>query len=145
MTYALKWSVRRLLIGQQEVAENSDVTSPLAPYVETPPTTDKQRVLQEVGMPWTSGGTSRTGTAAHKRWRTAVMRRDNNTCQERRSGCLRVAAHADHIIPVAEGGAEYDPANGQAICVPCHRAKTQEEAMRGRARRSRWRPERRHP
>lgn len=41
---------------------------------------------------------------------------------------------ADHIIPVAEGGATNDPNNGQALCRDCHTAKTQREAARGKAR-----------
>ena len=42
--------------------------------------------------------------------------------------------HADHIIPVAEGGATDDPANLQTLCQPCHATKTAAEAARGRAR-----------
>lgn len=95
-------------------------------------------------MPWGQGD-PRTSTTAHRRWRTAVMKRDNNVCQEHRPGCLVIAAHADHIKPVAEGGPEHDLANGQAICVPCHKKKTQEEALRGQQKHRRARPERIHP
>lgn len=47
-------------------------------------------------------------------------------------GCGRVCsghreAHADHIVPINEGGARYDVANGQTLCVRCHGAKTRQE------------------
>ena len=34
------------------------------------------------------------------------------------------SAHVDHIIPRDKGGALYDVANLQALCVSCHSAKT---------------------
>lgn len=52
-------------------------------------------------------------------------------CQQ--AGRLTVATIRDHKIPLAEGGTE-DESNEQAICEPCHRAKSQQEAMRGRTR-----------
>ena len=36
-------------------------------------------------------------------------------------------AHADHVVPVSEGGARYDVANGQCLCVRCHGKKTRAE------------------
>jgi len=36
----------------------------------------------------------------------------------------------DHVIPLAEGGAD-DETNEQALCGPCSDAKTNEEAQRG--------------
>ncbi|MDV6299965.1 HNH endonuclease signature motif containing protein [Dietzia maris] len=51
---------------------------------------------------------------------------------------------ADHIIPWFEGGTD-DLDNLQAACPPCHQAKTQAEATRGRARHSRLRPPVAHP
>lgn len=38
------------------------------------------------------------------------------------------ADEVDHITPLADGGAELDPANCQALCRPCHKAKTALEA-----------------
>jgi len=53
---------------------------------------------------------------------------------------------ADHIRNVAQGGAEHDVGNGQALCQPCHKAKIQAEAAQGRAARSTRRPRSdRHP
>jgi len=40
----------------------------------------------------------------------------------------------DHIVPLAEGGAEYDLANLATLCGPHHDAKTKADAARGRAR-----------
>lgn len=76
----------------------------------------------------------------------ACFKRDEWTCVQcgyegtPRAGDL----HADHIVPVAEGGQD-ELDNVQTLCVPCHRPKTQAEAARGRARRSGKRPPPLHP
>lgn len=82
---------------------------------------------------WGSAQT-RTSTAAHKRWAQAVKRNARGRCQIQLAGCTGRADEADHIIPVAEGGDEFDLANGQGACSHCHGLKTREEARRGRAR-----------
>ena len=41
---------------------------------------------------------------------------------------------ADHIIPIAEGGARFDAANGQTLCHDCHERKSMRERLRGAAR-----------
>jgi 5-methylcytosine-specific restriction enzyme A len=43
------------------------------------------------------------------------------------------ATQRDHIIPLAEGGAD-DETNEQALCDDCHEAKSKAEAQRGRHR-----------
>jgi 5-methylcytosine-specific restriction endonuclease McrA len=85
-------------------------------------------------------GSDRTGTSAHRNWARTVLRRDRE--------CVRCgdrdALEADHILPVAFGGAEHDPANGQALCRTCHKAKTKRESIEGlrrRAARGRVEPE----
>ncbi len=62
-----------------------------------------------------------------KRIRPAVMRRDNGLCQVCKSrGILSPAQEVDHIVNIAEGGSDsFD--NLQAICIECHRAKTNKE------------------
>jgi 5-methylcytosine-specific restriction endonuclease McrA len=35
--------------------------------------------------------------------------------------------HADHVVPISQGGARYDVANGEARCVGCHSRKTAKE------------------
>ena len=45
--------------------------------------------------------------------------------------CGRVAhgreMHADHVVPISQGGERYDVWNGQARCVSCHARKTVRE------------------
>lgn len=47
------------------------------------------------------------------------------------AGRIAASTIADHITPKAEGGTD-DRSNYQGVCAPCHRAKTAEEAARGR-------------
>jgi 5-methylcytosine-specific restriction protein A len=54
-------------------------------------------------------------------------------CQAR--GRVTLATIRDHIVPLAEGGADTDD-NTQALCAACSDAKTQKESARGRQR---WR------
>jgi 5-methylcytosine-specific restriction endonuclease McrA len=42
-----------------------------------------------------------------------------------------VATHVDHKIPKAQGGTD-DENNLQAICVTCHKCKTERESNEGR-------------
>lgn len=64
-----------------------------------------------------------------RRIRSRILKRDNHLCQE----CMRqkriVPAYAvDHITPKARGGTDsFD--NLEAICKPCHQAKTNREAL----------------
>ena len=84
---------------------------------------------------WGRQGATRTGTAQHKAWRRAVLDRDHWRCQLRGPRCTRKATEADHIINVANGGAEFDLNNGQAVCKTCHGEKTQSEAAQALRRR----------
>lgn len=49
--------------------------------------------------------------------------------------CGRVAygreMHADHVMPISQGGARYDVANGAARCQACHNRKTSREQREG--------------
>lgn len=65
---------------------------------------------------------------AHRAWRQAVLTRDAWTCRD----CGRVCsehkeAHADHIVPISQGGARYDVGNGACRCAACHARKTLSE------------------
>ena len=65
---------------------------------------------------------------SHKQWRMAVLVRDAYQCQS----CGKICggkrdAHADHILPISEGGARYDLSNGQCLCAACHGRKTLRE------------------
>lgn len=87
---------------------------------------------------WSPRGAERTGTAAHKRWRLAVLERAGWQCEIRGPRCQGRATDADHKIPLSQGGAEYDVDNGQAACTTCHRQKTSREAAEGRRRQQGW-------
>ena len=67
-----------------------------------------------------------------KRWarvRRLVFDRDGWRCRScGRAGRLE----CDHIQPLEDGGAEFDPANLQSLCRRCHIAKTTREAMASR-------------
>lgn len=73
---------------------------------------------------------SRALTGAQRnRFRREVLRREPN-CR----ACGQPATEADHIIPISQGGAPTDTANGQALCTECHAAKTNiERTTRTRA------------
>lgn len=65
---------------------------------------------------------------AHKKWRMAVLVRDAYQCQS----CGKICgghrdAHADHILPISQGGARYELENGQCLCASCHARKTLRE------------------
>ena len=59
-------------------------------------------------------------TAAWRRVRELVLRRDAYTCQVRGPLCTIEATAADHRISWRDGGAWYDPANLRASCQPCN-------------------------
>jgi 5-methylcytosine-specific restriction protein A len=40
----------------------------------------------------------------------------------------RLSSQVDHILPMSEGGTEYNPAGLQGICTPCHQAESAREA-----------------
>lgn len=57
-------------------------------------------------------------------------------CEEcQANGRVTLATIRDHKIPLAEGGAD-DESNEQALCEPCHDAKSLAERIRGRGGRS---------
>lgn len=69
-----------------------------------------------------------------RRKREAVMKRDQYLCQHcKKQGRITEATEMDHIVNVAEGGTD-EESNLQALCTPCHDAKSQAEARRGMAR-----------
>ena len=60
-------------------------------------------------------------SAAWRRFRASVLRA-RPICEV--PGCGIAATHVDHIVPRRRGGADFDPANVQALCASCHSAKT---------------------
>lgn len=57
------------------------------------------------------------------RIRKAILERDQYTCQIAGPKCTTTATHVDHIIPVTQGGAWYDPTNLRASCPKCNYAR----------------------
>lgn len=56
--------------------------------------------------------------------RAFVLRRDTYRCQA--CGAVGVPLEADHIVSLDDGGADHVD-NMQALCKPCHFAKTRKE------------------
>ncbi len=70
--------------------------------------------------------------SAWTKTRNAVMQRDAGLCQAcKRAAVVTPATLVDHIVNKARGGTD-EPTNLQALCNPCHVAKTASEAHAGR-------------
>ncbi|WP_229416883.1 HNH endonuclease [Massilia eburnea] len=63
--------------------------------------------------------------------RAALFQRSPLCAECKRQGRVTAATQRDHIIPLAEGGAD-DETNEQALCDLCHDAKSATESKRGR-------------
>ncbi|WP_151444282.1 HNH endonuclease [Halomonas lysinitropha] len=103
-------------------------------------TTERQGYCEEhvhlaTGWQRTQQGKNSTerGYGGHwRKLRRVVMQRDGGLCQPcRQAGRITSASAVDHIVPKGEGGTDSHD-NLQAICSPCHKAKTQQEATRAR-------------
>jgi 5-methylcytosine-specific restriction protein A len=54
-----------------------------------------------------------------RRWRKlrlVILARDHYTC----ALCRRLANHVDHIVPIARGGAMWNPSNLRTLCRQCN-------------------------
>jgi 5-methylcytosine-specific restriction enzyme A len=63
-------------------------------------------------------------TGVWKRLRLVILSRDGYRCTiplKDGSACPRPATQVDHIRPISEGGAPYDPSNLRAACGHCNR------------------------
>lgn len=89
----------------------------------TPVGSRKVSTLSEAagGDTWGSG----RGGRPWRRIRDSILVRDNYTC--RVCGLTTKDLEVDHIVNVAQGGTDED-GNLQAICIPCHKAKTARES-----------------
>lgn len=72
---------------------------------------------------------------AHRLWRQAVLTRDAFACVD--CGRIDQSNHADHVVPIAQGGERYGLANGQTLCAACHARKTLRE-RHGEGGSDRW-------
>lgn len=85
-----------------------------------------------MAKPSPSNWSRETRRVVFKPWQVRfILRRDHHVCYV----CgLSGADQADHVIPIAEGGANHTE-NGKAIhAEPCHSTKSRREAERGYAR-----------
>lgn len=68
---------------------------------------------------------------AWQKLRDRIMARDHGLCQPcLRRGQVTLAREVDHIVGKDHGGDD-SPVNLQAICLPCHKAKTAAERFGG--------------
>jgi len=78
-------------------------------------------------------------TPEFREWRTRVVSRAGGRCEVVTHGyrCTKaLPTHrmfADHIVEIRDGGARFDPNNGQCLCGPHHLIKTA-QARRDRLR-----------
>lgn len=81
-------------------------------------------------------------TPAWRSVRRLVLARDMHRCQVAGQRCTVTATEVDHIVPLTEGGAPYDPANLRAACKWCNSWLAAERTNLGRrqaaARRRHW-------
>ena len=86
---------------------------------------------------WNPDGLTTTERGYGWQWqklREQILQRDMHLCQPcAREGRTTPARQVDHIKPKAKGGTEA-PDNLQAICTPCHDAKSAQEAADGQGR-----------
>jgi 5-methylcytosine-specific restriction protein A len=71
-------------------------------------------------------------TAAWRRVRAQVLKRDRNRCQLQEPGCTGKATQVDHIVSVGAGGAPLDLRNLVAACPTCNGRKAGREATKAR-------------
>ena len=88
------------------------------------------------------GWTGHTHKGLTPNQRQAALKRDQHTCRH----CGDHATEVDHITNLAQGGTHH-PDNLQSLCTPCHRAKTETEALaaRRRANAARYHPREKPP
>ena len=65
-----------------------------------------------------------TGRSAGWPYLRRVVLSERRQCEH----CGAPSVEADHVVPVADGGAELDADNVQALCRACHASKTAAEA-----------------
>lgn len=83
--------------------------------------------------PATPQATKRTTGRRLQAMRAALFARNPLCVECQKLGLVVIATQRDHVIPLAEGGAD-DDTNDQGLCEPCHEAKSLAEALRGRLR-----------
>jgi len=76
---------------------------------------------------WKGSAASRGYDSRWRKLRLQILKRDDYLCQAcLRAGRITEATEVDHRLNKASGGTD-EPDNLEAICSPCHRAKTARE------------------
>jgi 5-methylcytosine-specific restriction endonuclease McrA len=55
-----------------------------------------------------------------RRFRVTILERDRWHCTVKLKGCTGRAEHVHHVVPLARGGAKYDPGNCTSACAHCN-------------------------
>jgi 5-methylcytosine-specific restriction protein A len=64
---------------------------------------------------WAGGSDTRW-----RRFRLTILERDRWLCTLKLDVCTTTAQHVHHVIPLARGGAKYDPGNCTSACAACN-------------------------
>lgn len=80
-------------------------------------------------MPWSTSDRASRLPDDWPRRRARILKRDGRTCYI----CQGPATQVDHV----QRGDNHDDGNLAAICVPCHKTKTQAEALAAKPSRRR--------
>ncbi|WP_165242109.1 HNH endonuclease [Corynebacterium lizhenjunii] len=78
-------------------------------------------------MAWANSNPTHVPTKLRNR----ILNRDSHTCQQ--CGAQNTPLEVDHRKSLKSGG-DHSPENLQALCVPCHKVKTQQEATLWRSK-----------
>lgn len=62
--------------------------------------------------------------------RRKAFKRDNNICKMCNTKFSDEQLIADHIIPIALGGEEFDLDNIQTLCIECNKTKTKDDMIK---------------
>jgi hypothetical protein len=74
-------------------------------------------------------------TPEYQEWRARVIARAKGICEWPGCGRKERRMFADHKVELADGGAPFDPANGQCLCGSHHTIKTNEARAKRMAER----------
>lgn len=77
-----------------------------------------------------AGQTERVKGSKWKRIRLEVLAEEPLCRHCSRKDIVAMAQEVDHIVPLWEGGDEYERSNLQPLCIECHKIKTAIEAKR---------------
>lgn len=109
-----------------------DCTMPTAPKrftFGTRPAPAKRDVWSHNGQTTTQRGYG----WQHQKARARLLKAEPICRECSNAGVVTIAVIADHVVPIAEGGAK-DASNLQPLCLACSNAKTADEAKRARRR-----------